>query len=133
MQSDLGLEEWLRSNVTAADTGTIHYSDGPSKTNVLSHDIKFSITNTGNITPGWKLTRVIVNQGGNFLSATRDRINNVTFTLGPADPVSKTEKDKQGKVRTVTSYVPSGPAHDAAQASQIGVSVSNGIKSALQP
>ena len=65
MQSDLALFEWLNANVIAADTHKIQYSqdysDGPFKTSVLSHEVKFDITNTGNITPGWKLTRVMVN------------------------------------------------------------------------
>jgi hypothetical protein len=138
MQSDLGLEEWLRANVTAADTGVIQYatdySDGPLKTNVLSHEIKFDITNNGNITPGWKLKRVSVNQSGNLLSATRDRTNDLTITLGPTVPTPTEVKNKQGKViKTSTSYIPSAPAQAAALASQIGLAVANAIKSTLQP
>ena len=145
LQSDLGLEEWLRSNLTAADTGKIlyalDYSDGPSKTNVLSHEIKFDITNSGNITPGWKLTRVSINPSGNFLSATRDRTNDLTITLGPTIPTPKVKTDRQGKpmrdaqnrVIMTTSYGPSTPAAEAALSSQIGLAVSNAIKSTLQP
>ena len=146
MQSNLGLDEWLIANVTAADTGVIQYakdySDGPLKTNVLSHEIKFDVTNTGNVTPGWKLTRVSVNQSGNLFSATRDRQNDLTITLGPTLSTPKPVKDKNGKlVRDEhgrvkmgwTSYVPAGPASDAALASQIGLAVSNAIKSALLP
>ena len=145
LQSDLGLEEWLRYNVTAADTGEIQYAedytDGPLKTNVLSHEIKFDITNSGNITPGWKLTRLSINQSGSFLSGTRDRTNDLTITLGPtlATPKPKTDKkgnvvkDAQGRVITTTSYTPSPPAAEAALASQIGLAVSNAVKGTLQP
>ncbi|MBR0893786.1 hypothetical protein JQ616_02405 [Bradyrhizobium tropiciagri] len=145
MQSDLGLEEWLRANMTAADTGVIlyalDYSDGPSKTNVLSHEIKFDITDTGNITPGWKLTRVSVNQSGNLFSATRDRTNDLTITLGPTLPTPKPKTDSNGKpvkdangnVVMVTGRSPSSPAADAALASAIGLAVSNAVKTALQP
>ena len=145
MQSDLGLEEWLRANMTAADTGVIlyalDYSDGPSKTNVLSHEIKFDITDTGNITPGWKLTRVSVNQSGNLFSATRDRTNDLTITLGPTLPTPKPKtdsnrkpvKDAHGNVVMVTGRSPSSPAADAALASAIGLAVSNAVKTALQP
>jgi hypothetical protein len=145
LQSDLGLEEWLRDNLTAADTGVIlyamDYSDGPSKTNVLSHEIKFDITDTGNITPGWKLTRVSINQSGNLLSATRDRTNDLTITFGPTLPTPKPKTDSNGKpmkdahgnVIMVTSRTASGPAADAALTSAIGLAVSNAVKSALQP
>jgi hypothetical protein len=137
LQSDLGLEEWLRDNVTAADTGVIKYakdySDGPLKTNVLSHEIKFDITNTGNITAGWKLTRVSVNQSGNLLSATRDRTNDLTITLGPTIATSTKVTDEQGKVKTVITRGPAQPAQDAAASSQIGLAVSNAIKSILLP
>ena len=65
MQSNLALDEWLIANLTAGETGEINYakdfSDGPLKQNVISHEIKFDITNTGSVTPGWKLTRVSVN------------------------------------------------------------------------
>jgi hypothetical protein len=144
LQSDLGLEEWLRANLTAADTGEIlyasDYTGGPLGTNVLSHEIKFDITNTGNITPGWVLTRVSINQSGNLLSATRDRTNDLTITLGPtlAAPKPKTDshgnpvKDANGKVIMTTSYGPSGPAAEAALSSQIGLAVSNAIKGGLQ-
>ena len=137
LQSDLGLEEWLRDNVTAADTGVIKYAkdytDGPLKTNVLSHEIKFDITTTGNITPGWKLTRVSVNQSGNLFSATRDRTNDLTITLGPTVATSTTVTDKNGNAKKVTTRGPAPPAQDAAVSSQIGLSVSNAIRSSLQP
>ena len=137
MQSDLALFEWLNANVIAADTHKIQYSkdysDGPFKTNVLSHEVKFDITNTGNITPGWKLTRVMVNQSGNLFSATRDRTNDLTITLGPTVPTPKVTKDKNGNLITVTSPGPSSEAYTAALASQIGLAVSNALKSTLPP
>lgn len=145
LQSHLGLEEWLRYNLTAANTGEIlfatDYSDGPLKTNVLSHEVKFDITTSGNLTPGWKLSRLSINQSGNFLSASRGRTNDLTITLGPTVPTPKPKidsrgmpmKDKQGRVMMTTSYVPSGPAADAALSSQIGLAVANAIKGTLQP
>jgi hypothetical protein len=131
LQSDLGLEEWLRDNLTAADSGVIlyalDYSDGPSKTNVLSHEIKFDITNIGNLMPGWKLTRVSINQSGNLFSATRDRTNDLTITLGPTIPTprpktdsnGKPVKDAHGSVLMTISHTASNPAADAALASAL--------------
>jgi hypothetical protein len=111
------------------------------KQNVLSHEIKFDITDTGNVTPGWKLTRVSLNQSGNLLSATRDRTNDLTITLGPTvstpKPVlgkdGKPMVDANGKVKMTATYGPSNDAYTAALSSQIGLAVSNAIKSSLQP
>ena len=142
MQSNLGLDEWLIANVTAADTGVIQYakdySDGPLKTNVLSHEIKFDVTNTGNVTPGWKLTRVSVNQSGTFLTASRDRTHDLTITLGPITPVvvgQKTVRMKDGTTAQVPIFgsTPSYQAADAHLASQIGAAVAAAVKSALTP
>lgn len=139
MQSNLALDEWLVANVTADDTGLIQYakdfSDGLLKTNVLSHEVKFDITNSGNLTPGWKLTRVSINQTGNFLTASRDRTNDLTITLGPTLAAPKKMKDKKGRSVTVPAqaYVPAAPAADAALASAIGLAVANAIRGTSVP
>ena len=137
MQRDLALYEWLNAQVIAADTDKIRYiadySDGPLKTNVLSHEVKFDIQNTGNLTPGWKLTRVMVNQTGNLFSATRDRVNDLTITLGPTLPTPKPVKDKNGKVKFVTVPAPSADAYTAALASAIGLAVANAIRTTPLP
>jgi hypothetical protein len=145
MQSDLGLEEWLKDNVTAGETGVIRfatdYTDGPLKTNVISHEIKFDITTSGNVTPGWKLKRWAVNQAANLLSATRDRTNDLTITLGPTVPAPAPKvnangqpvKDKNGNIVTVVNFIASQPAANAAFASEIGLAVSNAIKSGQLP
>jgi hypothetical protein len=132
MQSNLDLDEWLIANVTNANTGEVNYAadykDGPLGQNVLSHEVKFDITNTGNLTPGWVLTRVMINQSGNLLSATRDRTNDVTITLGPTLATPKPVVDKYGKVKMVRTFAPSADAAAAALSSQIGLAVSNAIK-----
>jgi hypothetical protein len=137
LQSDLGLYEWLNAQVIAADTHKIQYStdysDGPFKTNVLSHEVKFDATTSGNITPGWKLTRVLVNQSGNLFSATRDRTNDLIVTLGPTMPKPKITKDKKGHFVTVASPGPSDDAYTASLTSQIGLAVSNALKTSLAP
>jgi hypothetical protein len=144
LQSNLGFDEWLISNITAANTGLVKYatdySDGPLKQNVLSHEIKFDITDSGNITPGWKLTRVSVNQSGNLFSATRDRTNDLTITLGPTvatpkpvlDKHGKPVLDASGKMKMTTTFAPSNEVTSAALTSQIGLAVSNAIKGSLQ-
>jgi hypothetical protein len=145
MQRDLGLFDWLNAQVIAADTGKItyslDYSDGPFKTNVLSHEIKFDLQNTGNLTPGWKLTTITVNQSGNLFSATRDRVNDLTITLGPTLPTPKPVTDKNGKpvvdrygnVKVATVAAPSSDAATAALASAIGLAVANAIRTTPLP
>jgi hypothetical protein len=137
LQSNLALDEWLIDNVTAGNTGEINYrsdySDGPFKQNVLSHEVKFDITDTGNLTPGWKMTRVQVTQSGNLFSATRDRTNDVQIVLGPTIPTPKIVMDKHGKLRTVTTFGPSNDAYTVSLSSQIGLAVSNALKSSQLP
>jgi hypothetical protein len=33
----------------------LYYSGDPLKTDVLSHEVKFEVITTGNVTPDWKL------------------------------------------------------------------------------
>lgn len=141
MQADLGLEEWLRSNVIAWDRKmidyTTDYSDGPLKTNVIQHEVKFEISNGGNLTTGWKLSRVSVNQSGELFSASRDRTNDLIITLGPtvATPKAilasdgKPKLDRQGRAMYSRVYRPSEEASSAALSSQIGLAVANATKS----
>jgi hypothetical protein len=133
MQSNLALDEWLIDNVTNQNTGLVNYkadyTDGPLGQNVLSHEVKFDVTDSGNITPGWVLTRVTVNPAGtNLLSASRDRTNDLVITLGPTLATPKKVVDKQGNVKTVMIHGPSSDAQAAALSSQIGLAVSNALK-----
>ena len=133
LESDLKLDEWLFDTVQFGATKYIDYpatdANGPFKSNVLSHEVKFDIVSLGNVTPGWKLTRATINQGGTFLSASRDRTQDLTITFGPV--ATTVMKDpKTGKTKTVVS--PSVAASNAQLASEIGLAVANGIKNALQ-
>ena len=88
LESDLRLKEWLYDAITATKTRNVDFSndtpDGPFKQNVLSHEVKFEVLTNGNAVPGWKLTRVTINQTGTGLTASRDRTHDLTITLGPA-------------------------------------------------
>ncbi|TPN81049.1 hypothetical protein FJ987_25800 [Mesorhizobium sp. CU2] len=89
LQGDLKLYEWLQATMISIgnrDTPAPANPSGPNKSNVISHQVKFEIVSTGNVTPGWKFVRATVNPSGNFLSATRDRIQDLTITFGPPDP-----------------------------------------------
>lgn len=128
LQSDLKLNEWLVDAVTVGHTGGVNYDvdtvNGPFRQEVLSHEVKFDVVSSADITPSWKLARATINPSGTLLSASRDRSHDLTITFGPTD--ISTAPGKKGKP------VPSRIAADAALASDIGVSVSNGIRRALQ-
>ena len=128
MQSDLKLKEWLYDAVTASVTNTVHFAGSPIKENVLSHEVKFEITTGGDITPSWKLTRVLVNPNGPFLSASRNRIQRLIVTFGRP---RETSEIVHGKKQTVISREPSTQAAYLHLSSTIGAAVSDGVKNAL--
>jgi hypothetical protein len=116
VRSDLKLKEWLQDYLSAVGTKEGQppvTASGALKDTVLSHDIKFDITTSGNVTPSWKLTRATVNPTGPFFSTSRDRTHDLTITLGPGDPTG------------FTGYA--APA--ASAATQIGNSVASSIQS----
>ncbi len=119
LENDLKLREWLVDNVTFGATGEVHYptsTGGPLGQNVISHEVKFDILTSANATPTWKFKLVTVNPTGSFLALSRERTHDLIITLGPGG-------------KNMLSPV----AANAALASDIGVAVTNGVKSALQP
>lgn len=112
IQSDLGLKEWLFSQVMLYGTDEVGVYTSPKgvfKQNVLSHEVKFEVVSSGNITPAWKLVRATVNQSGSFFSASRDRTHDLLMTFGPID-------------RTLPNSL-TASAEAAHLASQIGLAV----------
>lgn len=136
LSSDLKLREWLAYAFSAANSDEVSFpadANGPWKSNVISHQVKFVVSTSGGITPGWKLQRVLVNQSGNFLGASRDRTHDLTITLGPADEIKTIVTLRNGTETTLTSRRPSTQAADAHLASQIGSAVASAIRGALAP
>ena len=82
IQSDLKLAEWLDAMVNGVATGQV---TSVGKQNVLSHQITFEVTTSGNITPAWKLVRATFNQNGSLLTASRARKHDLVITFGPLD------------------------------------------------
>jgi hypothetical protein len=101
LESDLRLKEWLYDAIQATKTRNVDFSndtpDGPFKQNVLSHEVKFEVTTAANAIPGWKLTRVVLNQTGTGLTISRDRTHDLTITLGPATTTKVPMIAKNGK------------------------------------
>ena len=128
MQGNLKLNEWLVNAVTVANTGGADFAAAGTafKDGVLSHEVKFDVVTSGDVTPGWTLVTGSINPTGTFLTASRDRSHDLVITFGPTDEPPKSGPNK-GKPR------PSRIAADAALASDIGVSVGNSIKRAFRP
>lgn len=139
LSSDLKLKEWIVYVIMAANTGETSIpsgTGGPLKSNVISHQIKFVVSTSGSLTPGWKLSRVSINQSGAFLAASRDRTHDLTITLGPMDtvPVDFVRR-LDGRTETVARVVtrPSSQAAEAHLASEIGSAVANSLRTTLLP
>jgi hypothetical protein len=116
VRSDLKLKEWLQDYLGAIGTKEGQApvaANGALKDTVLSHDIKFDITTSGNITPSWKLIRANINPTGSFFSTSRDRTHDLAITLGPGSP---------------TGFI-GNAAPTASAANQIGNAVASSIQS----
>ena len=91
IQNDLRLGDWLFDQFPLKASGIAYpaSSNGAFKQNVLSHEVKFEIITSGNITPVWKLVRANVDSSGTLLSTNRDRTSDLVVTFGPIDPSQK--------------------------------------------
>jgi len=122
LESDLKLENLLFDSQTASDTGQASFTETAQAVggkNVIQHEVKFVVVSSGNVTPTWKLSRVwSVNPAGIFLSALRDRTQDLLITLGQTD-LSR------------TALAPA--AASIALSSQIGIAVSNSVRTAIPP
>jgi hypothetical protein len=88
VQNDLKLTEWLQDYLMVVATQDVQEPGAKSgilKSNVLSHDVKFEVLSSGNVTPAWKLSNATVDQTGSLFSTSRDRTHDLLITLGPGD------------------------------------------------
>jgi hypothetical protein len=133
MQSDLKLREWLLYNVMLEGTGEIRFprnaNEGPFKQDVLSHELKFEVISNASVTPGWKLSRVAINQSGPFFTAGRTRTHDLLITMGPIDKDIVVPKSPNGPLVVLRrKNAPSSAAANSHLASEIGLAVANAIK-----
>ncbi|APX88153.1 hypothetical protein BV511_14865 [Methylorubrum extorquens] len=122
VRTDLKFDEWLQSMVMLNAVGDIGFpesSAGVFGQKILQHEIKFQVVTSGSLTPAFTLTRALINQSGNFLSAGRDRTHDLLITVGPIDP---------SQPRTLIR-----PASDQHLARQIGLAVSSDTSARLNP
>jgi hypothetical protein len=118
MQSDLKLGEWLFDVNAVQLTHQADFNRGGLPADVLYHEVQFEIDTSADITPGFKLTRVNVNDNGQFFSTSRKRVHDLQITLGPTD------QNKSG---------PGAAANNIALAGAIGRAVGQAINSPLRP
>lgn len=126
VDSDLKLKEWLAAAVTPAQTDELVFTTDPKAKDVISHQIKFEIETSGDITPTWRLVRVTANGGGPFFGMGRTRTQDLTITFGPTELVAMATGTKRKKNVTISPVVAAQNAH---LASQIGLSVVNNLLS----
>jgi len=145
LQSDLKLYDWLKPatiGIDNADVPAPANQNGPNKSNVISHEVKFDIVTGLAGTPGWKLTTATVNQTGTFLSLNRDRTQDLTITFGPPDPqwfVAVVDPTTRKPILDPKTHKPllrptelAPAAASSAMSSDIGNAVSNGIINGLR-
>jgi hypothetical protein len=120
VQSDLKLKDWLTAAMLLQWTNESNYGDEPTNPQgVISHDVKFEIVSSGNLTPMWKLVRVSANTSSTPLfSASRDRTQDLLITLGPTQA-----PQKPGQKPTLSTA-----AQNSHLASEIGQAVASALK-----
>ena len=121
MQSDLKLEEWLFDATAVQLTKQANFNEGGLPADVLYHEVQFQVDTSANVTPGFKLTRVNVNNGGTFWMTSRNRTHDLQITLGPASGGSK------------SGPAPGSAAANVALAGAIGQAVGNAVRPSLAP
>jgi len=130
LDGDLRLEEWLLDAVLIQGTKAADLSskavEGAFKQNIISHEVKFMIVSSGNITPSWKLVRVSANPSSFFFGTNRTRTHDLIITFGP------NEQTTTGNKKRKPSDKPSQAASNAQLASEIGLAVANSLRSVLQ-
>ncbi len=133
VDSDLKLEEWLLAVVLGQGTGEIPLPAATPQNglitakNAFTHEVKFEIVTSGNITPMWTLALSTINPTGPFFSASRDRTHDLLITFGP-----NVQTTNSGKI--TNSLDPNTAAAGSFLAAQIGLSIGNQmIANGLRP
>lgn len=107
--SELHIEDWLRGAVSVVA------AEGPEskveaqakfaeKADALSHDIKFQIVTTGNVSPTWKLVR-FGSDSSPLFGASRDRAQQLILTLAPPDKANPNQLGPSGYGASLSSDI----------------------------
>jgi len=97
IQSDLKIGQFIADKMfLAAVPGTVIIGKNGKKKELKSpfstftYDAAFVATYGANITPTWKFVQASVNPTSPLFNASRQRTNDVTITIGPTKPATKT-------------------------------------------
>jgi hypothetical protein len=127
MENDLKLADWLFDVDTVQRTRQANFNrKGLPDDGVISHEVSFEVDTSANVTPGFKLTRVNVNDNGDFFTTSRNRVHDLQIVLGPTD------QSEPGGIRRGRPG-PGTAAANLAQAAAIGRAVSDALRNALRP
>ncbi|WP_156467458.1 hypothetical protein [Methylobacterium sp. Leaf102] len=99
IQSDLKIAEfifnkaWIATVPGSVSEESLKHSKLPisSPYSVFSEELTFVATYSSRISPMWTFTRVNFDKGGDFFSASRTKTHDLTITLGPTKPASKSK------------------------------------------
>ena len=133
LESDLGIENFLRDAATQADlypSSTPPEAKKDAKVDVFSYQVKFEIISNGSVNPSWKLTKISAETGSMpLLSAGRTRTHYLLLTFGPTvfiDPISGLPV-VGAALAARRSGSPSQGAIDAHLAQQIGIAIQSSL------
>lgn len=127
LESDLKLYDWLHAALLPNFTNIVAYQSSTSSANVIQHEVKFEIVSNGNVTPSWKLVTLTANTSGTFLSAGRDRTQDLTITFGPLAQYNIVSSKSHSHM-TAHNLELATPAENAHLAAEIGLAVSQALK-----
>jgi hypothetical protein len=88
LESDLKIYDWLDAAMLINRNSAVDYNANAAAQagkNGITHDIKFEIVSSGSLNPQWKLVRFTGNTSPALLAASRDRVQELIITFGPAE------------------------------------------------
>jgi hypothetical protein len=86
LSSDLKINEFIMKGLDISyQPGVIIRKPGEAPYSTFTYEVKFIVTETGSVTPAWKLLRVSANQTGTLFSGSKIETDDLTITMGKVD------------------------------------------------
>lgn len=96
IRSDLKTKEWLRAQLTTAALGIIKVpiaGNTPLGQNALSHEVKFQVVTSADISPKLTLVNTTFNGSAPLFAGSRDRTHSMLATFGPLNATASALSD----------------------------------------
>jgi hypothetical protein len=98
IHSDLKISEFIDSKAFLARVpGSVSANSDKAPYSTFSDQITFVVVYSGNLTPSWKLVRLSANSGGNFLTASHSKTQDVLITLSEIEAGNKLTAEAQAE------------------------------------